>query len=99
MGVGVGVGVGEVVVVEVDELMMKRGSVPVPRTQANGGVQVVLVEMLFPAASHEAFAAVTIERRRSFKPVCKDAVPWGVFAASADTAEHAGTAERKPSRP
>ena len=94
-GVGVGVGAGGVEVVEAVE---NRGFVgSVPRTQASGAVQ-LLGAMLLPLALQELFAACTIEKRRLFKPVCKNAVPWGLFAASAATDEQAGAADREPSR-
>jgi hypothetical protein len=64
-GVGVGVGVG----------VVNLGLVPVPRTQASGGVQGLLVETGLPSALQELLAAVTIARRRLFKPPCKEAVP------------------------
>src|SRR5579864_2883666 len=71
---------------------------PVPRTQASAGVQ-VLGEMLVPSALQELLAAFTMLRRRSFNPFCKDAVPWGLLAASAATDEQVAAAESEPSRP
>jgi hypothetical protein len=66
---GVGVGVGETVDV------VNLGLVPVPRTQASGSVQGLLAETGLPSALQELLAAVTIARRRLFKPPCKEAVP------------------------
>ena len=66
--IGVGVGVGADVVVNL-------GVALVPRTQASGGVQGLLAEMLEPSALQELLAASTIARRRLFKPLCKEAVP------------------------
>ena len=66
---GVGVGVGETVDV------VNLGLVPVPRTQASGSVQGLLAETELPSALQELLAAFTIARRRSFNPLCKEAVP------------------------
>ena len=83
---------------DVPDAVVKRGFVPVPRTQASGGVH-VLGAMLVPSALQETLAACTMERRRLFRPFCKDAVPWGLLAASAATDEQAGAAESERSRP
>lgn len=85
VGVGFGAGVGNAETVDVVNL----GVAPVPRTQARGGVQGLLAEMLLPSALQELLAACTMESRRLFKPFCKDAVPCGVFEASAATGEQA----------
>lgn len=85
-----GVGVGDVV-----DVVVNSGFVFGPRTQASGGVQ-VLGKMLLPSALQELLAACTMEKRRLFKPFCKDAVPWGVFAASAATGEQAEGLETAP---
>jgi hypothetical protein len=51
------------------------GSAPVPRTQASGGVQGLLAEMLEPSALQELLAAFTMAIRRLFNPLCKEVVP------------------------
>ena len=81
MGVGDGAGVGEGNGVGVGEgnadppVVVNRGVDPVPRTQASGGVQGLLALVLLPLRSQELLAAFTIARRRSFNPLCKEAVP------------------------
>lgn len=86
-GVGEGVRTGICVVETVD--VVNLGLAPVPRTHAKGGVQGLLAEMLLPSALQELLAACTSARRRLFKPVCREAVPWEVFEARGDTGEHA----------
>jgi hypothetical protein len=84
--------------VEVEvEVVINRGSVPLPRTQANAGEQESGGgKRLLPSAAQRLFAAVTMERRRSFNPFCKDTEPWDVLAASAETAEQVGAADKAP---
>jgi hypothetical protein len=83
-GIGVGVGDG---LAEALNVVVNFGFVPVPRTHASAGVQMLVGEMLLPSALQELLAAWTMARRRSFKLVCREVVPCVLFVARADTAE------------
>lgn len=74
-GVGIGVGVSIGAGTVVDEAVVNRGVVPVPRTQASGSVQGLLAEMGLPSVLQELLAACTRANRRLFKPASKETVP------------------------
>ena len=75
LGNSTGVGVGEGDCVPEPGVVVNVGSAPVPRTQASGGVQGLLGEMLEPSALQELLAAFTMAMRRPFNPLCKEVVP------------------------